>query len=62
MVTIYTPPLLAGDTRLRCIDEARRIWGSDELQTDIDAKVIPSDPGKAWVQVWVLVDIPEVNE
>ena len=44
-----------GDARLALIDRATEMWGEDELQIDVDAKVLDNESDGYWVQAWVFV-------
>lgn len=52
--------------RERLINAASRLWGDNELNFDVDAKLSdPEDGSGTWVQAWVWIDFeqyPEENE
>jgi hypothetical protein len=45
------------------VEEARKVWGSDDLEIDDDAKVSRTgDQQGYWVQAWVYVPADTLDE
>ena len=43
-------------------EQARKLYGSDEVEFDEDAKVSHLNSGAAWVQAWVWVPEKELTQ
>lgn len=53
--------MMERELREAIIAQARELYQDNELQIDDDAKVSPCGDG-TWVQAWVWVPEPEVDE
>lgn len=55
------PEPLTPEERLRMIQAARDLYGTDDVNIDDDALVSDCEDGSYWVQAWVFVHSDEVT-